>query len=142
MRHPFSQGGLVLLRENILNGHGRELVGACATLCGILIPNRRVNVTKDTSERARTDRQGLLVVVHCAFGFGHSLIPSRLGGNCVLRLIPLREFNERRKPAARSRKSVKNIRNVLRVELKLPGSKRQPEAVVNFGSLAFREILS
>jgi len=139
--HSFCQGGLVLLRENILNRHGRELVGAGATLCGFLILNKRVIVIKDGSELARIDSQGLLVVVNCGFSLPSSF-PLCLGASSLPRFIPLREFNERCKPAARSRKSVKNIRNVLRIELKLAGSKRQPEAVVNFGSLALREIVS
>jgi hypothetical protein len=122
-----------LLRENILNRHGRELVGVRATLCGFLIPNKRL---------ARTGSQGLLVGVDCAFDFGRGSPLLCLKGSSQLPFIPLREFNEGCKPAARGRQGVKNIRNVLRVKLKLPGSKRQPEAVVNFGSLAFRETVS
>jgi hypothetical protein len=73
--HPFWQAGLLLLRENILNRHGRELIGVCARLCGFLISNKRVAVVQDTSELARTDFQGLLVMVNCALGFGHSPFP-------------------------------------------------------------------
>jgi hypothetical protein len=75
VRHPFCQGGLLWLRENILNRHGRELVGVCTRLYGFLIPNKRTIVIRDMSRLARTDFQGLLVVLNCAFGFRRSPFP-------------------------------------------------------------------
>src|SRR4029450_10744208 len=138
--YPFCPGGLVSFRQNIRNRHSRELVHVAATLNRILIPNKPA--IRNNFELVRAASQGLPVLVHCAFGFGHSFFPLSRGGSSLLRLTPLCEFNERCKPSARSRKSVENISNVLRAELKLPGGKRQPEAVVHFGSLAFREIVS
>ena len=159
MSYALCKGGLFLLRENILNRHGREFVLTRANLRSFLLRKNRVLVVKvikvvkvirdgcdlvikHASGVARADSQGLLVVVRCALGFGRNSFPLCLGVNPLVCLFPLREFNQRRKPATRNRKIVKNICNVLRVELKLPRSKREPKAVVKFGSLSLRERVS
>ncbi len=55
-------------------------------------------------------------------------------------LIPSRDFYEYCQLAARLRKCVEDVRNILRVKLKLPSSKSQPDAVVDFILLVFGKI--
>src|SRR5262249_39328372 len=94
----------------------------------------------DLAKSGSTRFQLRIVIVNFVFDFGRSFSCFH-GGSFRFCHIPLREFNERREPAARSRKGVKNARNVLRTELKLPCGKRHTEAVVNFSALALRQMI-
>src|SRR5580658_6207077 len=78
---------------------------------------------------------------HMAFAAGCSCFRSCWYVRSLLRLIPLRDFYECCQLAARLRKCVKDVRNILRAELKLPSSKSQSDDVVDFVLLAFGKIV-
>jgi len=76
-----------------------------------------------------------------AFGVGCGCFRFCRDVRSLLRLIPLRDFYECCQLAARLRECVKDVRNILRVELKLPSSKSQSDDVVDFILLAFGKIV-
>src|SRR6202795_2234155 len=75
------------------------------------------------------------------FGVGCGWFRNCRYARSLPRFIPLRVFHESCQLAARLRKCVKDIRNILRGELKLPSSKSQSDAVVDFILLAFGKIV-
>ena len=74
---------------------------------------------------------------HLAFGLGCGWLRFCRYVRSLLRLIPLRDFDECCQLAAGFRECVKDAGNIFGAELKLPSRKSQPDGFVDFILLAF-----
>src|SRR4029077_54840 len=123
------------------NGHARLTYIEDNTAIGFAELDVRAGRRRGAHLKAAVERGMNRLIRHMAFSVGRDCFRFRRYVRSLRRLSPLRDFHQCCQLAARLRKCVKDVRDILRVELKLPSSKSEPDAVVDFILLAFGKIV-